>query len=266
MKKFGKVLLALVVVGLVISFVGCGGFKLNEEEHKANPDNKLEHTWVAEYETDNYVRSALQFGTGKDKLTEATVNVKMKYPQYGKSGVIFGLTFPEYITTDEEGKEVKEKRFSYYLLGVGEVIGTNTLDWYIQRCDNLTSLSGGNNSSETADTSNGAFTTDIVDNTVLSVPHKSGEAIEYDVKVVFVEDETMKELYKDTLLEGFGSYTVQLVFVGEVVAEKSFDNVPGTIASYGMISPKAEKPQLVDTTWTVQDDYKGTVNLSAVEE
>ena len=262
MKKFGKVLLALVVVGLVISFVGCAGFKLNEADHKANPENKLEHTWVAEYETDSYVRSALQFGTGKDELTDVTVNVKMKYPQYGKSGVIFGLTFPEYVTTDEEGKETKEKRFSYYLLGVGEIIGTNQLDWYIQRCENLTSLSGGNNSNETADSSNGADVYDVVDNTPLSVPYKSGEEIEYDVKVVFVEN----ELFKDSELEGFGTYTVQLLFGGEVVVERTLSNFPGTIASYGMISPKAEKPQLVDTTWTVQDGYKGTANLSAVEE
>ena len=48
MKKFGKVLLALVVVGLVISFVGCTFFKQNEVGHKANPENKLEHTWVDE--------------------------------------------------------------------------------------------------------------------------------------------------------------------------------------------------------------------------
>ena len=190
----------------------------------------------------------------------------MEYPQYGKSGVIFGLTFPKVETENEDGELVKEKRYNYYVLGVGEVIGTNTLDWYIQRFDGLKDFSGGNGPSLQSIPEQKIFVTDVKDNTALSVPHKSGEPIEYDVKVVFVEDETKKAEYKGTEKEGWGTYTVQLLFDDVVVVEESFENLPGTIASYGMISPRATAPQLVDTTWTVQDGYKGTVNLSAVEE
>lgn len=255
MKNFVKnFLLVLVAVGLVISFVGCGAMKENVEEHKATKDNKWEHTWVAEYENDQYIRSALQFGTGNDKIDYVDVNVKMEYPKMGKAGLIFGLN-----NTKEEGEDGKSvKKYNYYLIGVGQRRGTSNLEWYIDRCDGMTTLSGGNSASETTED---GTTTPVIGLTQLNnVTYTPGNPIEFDISVEFTEDEDDEEKR--------GTYYVTLKFDGVDPITYNITDLaaPGTIASYGMLSGM-ENPKNVDNTWTVNSEtIEGTANLSAVEE
>ena len=208
MKKT-KVLLAGALVLALGLVMGCS-MSLDEsvEEHTKG-DSKFEHVWKADYKNnDQYIRSALQFGSGEDKITEVDVNVDMAYPQHGKAGLIFGLTNTKG-DKDLNGKE--NIKYNYYIVALGENPNKTdgTLQYYIDYCTNMTSLSGGNTAEESIDTSTGAEYTPIVELTdIADVSHKPNEKIEYTVSVLLEEDKDDK---------AGGTYTVEIKVGGKTI-------------------------------------------------
>lgn len=252
MKKMGKVCLLALAAVLVLSFFGCKAMDESVDEHVQGED-KYEHIWEGEYEGKEYIRSALQFGKGtNDKLDGAKVTVDMTYPQYGKAGVIFGLNSKE---GEEDANGDKVTMYNYYVVAVGEKQdGSGNLEYYIDYCTGMTSLSGGNSASATI--SDGKQE-EIVENTLLGGTHAANEAAKFDIEIKFTDDD--EEDNCD------GTYTVKITY-GSTTKEHSINHkdygyvnavatypAQGTIASYGMLSGQYEEKK-VDTTWTVDKD------------
>lgn len=255
MKKTRIVLVGALVLALAF-VMGCKQ-SLDEsvaEHHEGS--SKFEHIWKAEYKGNSkYIRSALQFGSGDDKINKADVTIDMAYPQYGKSGLIFGLNNTK--EKDINGNEVV--KYNYYVVGLGEDPNRTdgTLQYYIDYCTNMTSLSGGNTSDETVDTSTGAKTTEVKRLTsIADISHDRNSKVEYDVSVSLKPDEEDKAK---------GTYTVKIKIGNKEITEtidhetygyvegKATYPAAGTIASYGMLSGKfADKK--VDTTWLVNKE------------
>ncbi|MBO5730299.1 MAG: hypothetical protein J6R67_03800 [Treponema sp.] len=268
MKKT-KVLLAGALVLALGLVMGCGkAMDESVEEHKEGA-SKFEHVWKAEYkDNSNYIRSAKQFGTGDDELKHVDVTVKMDYPQYGKSGFIFGLT-------KTEEKDINNKsiaKYNYYIVGLGEdpAKKDGSLQYYIDYCTNMTSLSGGNTADATIDTTTGAKAETVKALTSIEdVSHAANEPVEYTVSVDFVEANGAD----GKVDKAKGTYTVKIKIGDKIITEtinhetygyvdgKATYPGKGTIASYGMLSG-LNKDKKVNTTWTVD---KKTLEGAGVE-
>lgn len=221
------------------------------EEHTEGA-SKYEHTWKAEYDGSTYIRSAKQFGSGSDELDGAKVNIKMLYPQYGKAGLIFGLNTTEG-AEDIDGN--KTKTYNYFVVAVGENANKTdgTLEYYIDYCTGMSSLSGGNSADSTITTGEQK---EVVPLTDLVTSHKANEAATFDIEVSYADAEGSDS-------KADGTYTVKIYFNNTAVATAEIDctefcmdgttakyAAQGTIASYGMLSGKHSSKK-VDTTWLV---------------
>lgn len=257
MKKT-KVLLAGALVLALGLVMGCKTSLDESVEEHTQGNTKFDHVWKAEYkDNDQYIRSALQFGTGDDELEYVDVTVKMDYPQYGKSGFIFGLT-------KTEEKDINNKsiaKYNYYIVGLGEDPSKKdgSLQYYIDYCTDMTSLSGGNTADATIDTTTGAKARTVKDLTPIEgVSHNANEPVEYTVSVEFVEGKDED----GSVNKAKGTYTVKINIDGKTITEtinhedygyvegKATYPGKGTIASYGMLSG-LNKDKKVNTTWTV---------------
>lgn len=253
MKKMGKVCLLALAAVLVLSFVGCKAMDESVEEHNEGAD-KYEHVWEAKYDVEEgkYVRSALQFGSGNDKLDAVTVKVKSIYPQHGKAGLMFGLH-------DEKSADGENTLYNTYLMGIGEKVGGSAdLDVYIDYMKGLISLKEGE---ETADKVTGKQYEVTGTQSVSISGRKSGDPltvvaeISYDASAVADENEGT---YTVVLKDESGNELCSVNWVhGETVGGSALsvaEQAKGTIASYGMVSGAIEGEKKVDITWNVDKD------------
>lgn len=255
MKKAKVVLAGALVLALGL-VMGCKTSLDESVAEHTQGASKFEHVWKAEYKENNqYIRSALQFGSGEDKITKADVTVDMAYPQYGKAGLIFGLTN----TKEKDINNNEVIKYNYYVVALGEDPNRTdgTLQYYIDYCTNMTSLSGGNTSGESIETANGAKSTPVKDLTAINdINHNANEKVDYTVSVTLVPDENDNAK---------GTYTVEIKIgdktITETINHEKYGYVggvatypaAGTIASYGMLSGKFANKK-VDTTWTVNKE------------
>lgn len=263
MKKFGKIfLLTLVVVGLVISFVGCKAMDDSVAEHTEGAD-KYEHVWEATYDVKDgkYIRSALQFGSGSDKLETATVDIKTLYPQNGKAGLMFGL----HGVKDAEGKDV----WNTYVLGIGEKAGgSSELYIYIDYLKGLLKLTEGD-----SENLGEAKQTSIFPSYSFTMGgRRSGDVLDVTVKIKYTQDQTENDgTYTVSFWDGETQLGRDIEWIhgenvnGESISSKVAEQAKGTIASYGMVSGASAGEKKVDITWNVDKDSV-PVTLAAVEE
>ncbi|MBO5125034.1 MAG: hypothetical protein J6C11_07890 [Spirochaetaceae bacterium] len=263
MKKTRIVLVGALVLALAF-VMGCGEkTKLDESvaEHKEGAD-KFTHEWEATYDSATYIRSAKQFGESgankNDELTNIDAEITMLYPQNGKVGLIFGLT------TNEGPKDANGKptyTFNYYVFGVGEKPNTTTgdLNYYIDYCTNVSTLSGGNTASESIDKTDGASATSVATGDLTSTGHKHKEALKFNVNIEFTDD--------DANDVADGTYTLTVSAGGNELLTQSIDHSTygyvnnaakypalGTVASYGMVSGAVKGEKKVDNTWVIKKD------------
>lgn len=263
MKKTRIVLVGALVLALAF-VMGCGEkTKLDESvaEHKEGAD-KFTHEWKATYEGATYIRSAKQFGesgTGKeDELTNIDAEITMLYPQNGKVGLIFGLT------TNEGPKDANGKTtytYNYYVFGVGEKPNTTNghLNYYIDYCTNVSTLSGGNTATESIDKTSGATSTSVATGDLTDTGHGHKEALKFNVNIEFTD--------VDANDVADGTYTLTVTANGNELLSKTIDHKEygyvdkvakyhalGTVASYGMVSGAVGGEKKVDNTWVIKKD------------
>ncbi len=132
MKKT-KVLLAGALVLALGLVMGCKGLGSGNED--AQKEDKYTWVWAGQKSGDvypdkennstNYERFFEQFGSTSYTVKEGIVHINMKYPQFGKAGVVFGLN--EAATSDSEGK----KNVNFYVFGIGQKKGGTQLEYYV---------------------------------------------------------------------------------------------------------------------------------------
>ncbi len=253
MKKMGKVCLLALAAVLVLSFVGCKAMDESVEEHNEGAD-KYEHVWEARYDVEKgkYIRSALQFGSGDDKLEKVEIKVKSIYPQHGKAGIMFGLH-------DEKSADGENTLYNTYLMGIGEKVGGSAeLVVYIDYMKGLVSLKEGEATSDKV----GGKQYEVTGNQSVIIPGRTSGTpltvvaeISYDMSTAANENEgTYTVVLKDE--SGKELATAEWVH-GETVAGSTLsvaEQAKGTIASYGMVSGAIEGEKKVDITWNVDKD------------
>jgi hypothetical protein len=132
MKKT-KVLLAGALVLALGLVMGCKGLGSGNED--AQKEDKYTWVWAGqksgdvypdkENNTTNYERFFEQFGSTNYTLESGIVHINMKYPQFGKAGVVFGLN--EAATKDSEDKN----NVNFYVFGIGQKKGGTQLEYYV---------------------------------------------------------------------------------------------------------------------------------------
>ena len=244
----------VLVILLSLLVVGCKqNEELSVEEHRKG-ENAYQHVWEAEYNGDNYYRSALQFGSGKMDVEYAKVRVKMNYPGNGKAGLLFATNEREIETTVGGGEKEKKKVYDFYAFAFGrDPAESNTLEAYV---DYYIGLEKFNDSSSTSEKFGTGKQTEVVEASNLTgITWNGASPVTVDMIVE-----------KETTTGGSGSETVtynlkiqdtsgNVLWSQDDVAATGDGVVnEGYLCSYGMVSKLAANPKNVDTTWTLDRD------------
>lgn len=272
MKKT-KVLLAGALVLALGLVMGCKqNSDLSVEEHRQGAD-KYEHIWEATYGNNDYIRSALQFGTAK-KVNAAKVKVKL-YPKDGKAGLLFAVN-PRKVSVTGEGTAATEKTvYDFYAFAFGKKPGVeNKLEAYVDYYQGLERFNDSGTASaekfgqaaqvelKTGEFKNLDWNGSGPVTAVMSIGLSSTEG----------SDDTTWTL-KITSEDGQTEYWSETGVSGKDAASRETDGLSldhfkneGAIYSYGMLSGLSN-PKTADTRWTLdRDSLPSGVILAAEEE
>lgn len=268
MKKFGKIfLLTLVVVGLVISFVGCAIAGGSTDDLDGT---KTEFLWDTTNEsTTDYKRFYKSFGGVNPKeVNHATVEIVAENPKDGWSGMVFGL---ESKTNTEENN----KKYDNFFVLAMKVGTDNKAYYYLSFFKDVDPKDI--ESAPSFGTEIMLINSDIIPNSVGIYPSPEGkltacvkvEVSETTNLIVKAGPDKDNLVVVDTIdvsnIEGLskdsdGNYTIP--------ASYSMKSAKAKIGAYGQLS-KADKDnprRVAKTTFKVIDSDPAPENLCAVEE
>lgn len=271
MKKT-KVLLAGALVLALGLVMGCKqNEELSVEEHRQGAD-KYEHVWEATYENDDYIRSALQFGSNKNaKVNTAEIKVKMIYPNQGKAGILFGVN-----PRDVSSGDTKETVYDFYAFAFGKNRKTGKLEAYVDYYQGLKSF---NDKGGTSEKFGVASTVELKNQEFSNFTGNADQPITVVMKIAIKETAGSKDttdgqwdlsiVSEDGLTTYWSATAVSAL--AEATAGKNGLNVAnfketGNLYSYGMLTA-LENPKKADTKWNLsKDSLPSGVVLAAEEE
>lgn len=247
-----KVLPALLALALVLCLAGCAqDNELSVDEHTEKDGDAYTHVWNATYENGDYIRSALQFGSGNVKVTKAKVQVDLKKATDGKAGLLFGLNTRD---VDPDGDGETTTVYDFYAVAFGKnQNAADTLEAYIDYYQGLTTFqdTGDALAAEKFGTGQNFVVKTTSD---LSKTWDGSSAVTAYIAVEYDEDADTYDVYIQNS-DGTEKYWSAEDITAETVTGVDSDafalstNV-GKMYSYGMLSGRVD-PKTADTTWTI---------------
>lgn len=256
MKKFGKIfLLTLVVVGLVISFVGCAGLEGGNQDG-LEKTKKYDLTWKEENDgTTQYTRFYKQFGS-VETVSDALVEITAKKPENGWSGMVFGLT------KNKEKNEAGNNTVNFFVLAMRTYSGVP--NYYLSYFPNVDPDDIQDKATFSDDEIELIATQAIPSNFGFSVAD-DGSLTSY-VRVTVSEEGEGTDLIVKAGADEENLYTVMTIDATEYMGE-DIDNAKAGIGAYGQITTgTAAEPKDVETRYYVIESTPARGQLVAVEE
>lgn len=273
MKKTRIVLVGALVLALAF-VMGCSGIGSGNED--AQKEDKYTWVWAGpksgdvypdkENTTVNYERFFEQFGSTNYTMESGIVHIKMKYPQFGKAGVVFGLN--EAGTEDSDGK----KNVNFYVFGIGQKKGGTKLEYYVDYYQAIgrTAMSSASSSDTVANGVDPLWSYKIGDDLMHTVENFSGFVANNpeDIYVQIIYNEDTGNYKINAGPDARALTSIQLELPAHSTITRASD-AEGRVGVYGMLTKKdGDATPKVNTTYTLLKDGLETSGafLAAEEE